>query len=52
MTVRADSDATETAVRVVVVGAGLAGVAAAVKLQQAGITDYVVLEKAERVGGT
>ena len=52
MTVKADSDAAETAVRVVVVGAGLAGVAAAVKLNQAGIADYVVLEKAERVGGT
>jgi len=41
-----------THVRVVVVGAGLAGIAAAVKLKQARITDYVVLEKADRVGGT
>ena len=41
-----------THLRVVVVGAGLAGIAAAVKLKQAGITDYVVLEKADRVGGT
>jgi len=41
-----------THVRVVVVGAGLAGIAAAVKLKQAGLTDYVVLEKADRVGGT
>ncbi|MBB3036286.1 cation diffusion facilitator CzcD-associated flavoprotein CzcO [Hoyosella altamirensis] len=38
--------------RVVVVGAGLAGVAAAIKLERAGIDDVVVLEKAERVGGT
>lgn len=37
---------------VVVVGAGLAGLAAAVKLERAGITDFVVLEKADRVGGT
>ncbi len=42
----------ELHVRVAVVGAGLAGIAAAVKLRQAGITDYVVLEKADRVGGT
>jgi len=41
-----------THLRVVVVGAGLAGIAAAVKLKQAGLTDYVVLEKADRVGGT
>ncbi|KAA0017679.1 flavin-containing monooxygenase [Antrihabitans cavernicola] len=38
--------------RVVVVGAGLAGLAAAYRLEQAGITDFVVLEKADRVGGT
>lgn len=37
---------------VVVVGAGLSGIAAAVKLRQAGITDLVVLEKADQVGGT
>lgn len=37
---------------VLVVGAGLAGVAAAVKLERAGITDFAVLEKADRVGGT
>ncbi|GGC52287.1 NAD(P)/FAD-dependent oxidoreductase [Hoyosella rhizosphaerae] len=38
--------------RVVVVGAGLAGIAAAIKLERAGIDDVVVLEKADRVGGT
>jgi cation diffusion facilitator CzcD-associated flavoprotein CzcO len=38
--------------RVVVVGAGLSGIAAAAKLQMAGITDFVVLEQADRVGGT
>ncbi|MEU7530717.1 NAD(P)/FAD-dependent oxidoreductase [Saccharothrix sp. NPDC042600] len=37
---------------VAVVGAGLSGIAAAVKLRRAGITDLVVLEKADRVGGT
>ncbi|HET8681971.1 MAG TPA: NAD(P)/FAD-dependent oxidoreductase [Micromonosporaceae bacterium] len=38
--------------RVVVVGAGLSGIAAAVKLRRSGISDIVVLERADRVGGT
>ncbi|SFQ03397.1 Predicted flavoprotein CzcO associated with the cation diffusion facilitator CzcD [Amycolatopsis arida] len=42
----------ERHVHVAVVGAGLSGIAAAVKLRGAGITDLVVLEKADRVGGT
>lgn len=37
---------------VIVVGAGFSGLCAAIKLAEAGIDDYVVLEKAERVGGT
>ncbi|MEU9558257.1 flavin-containing monooxygenase [Streptomyces fumanus] len=37
---------------VIVIGAGLSGIAAAVKLRRAGITDFLVLEKADRVGGT
>ncbi|KOV53867.1 cyclohexanone monooxygenase [Streptomyces sp. AS58] len=37
---------------VIVIGAGLSGIAAAVKLRRAGITDLLVLEKADRVGGT
>jgi cation diffusion facilitator CzcD-associated flavoprotein CzcO len=37
---------------VVVVGAGFSGLCAAIKLAEAGIDNYVVLEKAERVGGT
>lgn len=43
---------TEQTFKVIVVGAGLAGLAAAVKLERAGITDFVVLEKGDRVGGT
>ncbi|MGW7003968.1 flavin-containing monooxygenase [Streptomyces sp. NPDC054933] len=37
---------------VIVVGAGLSGIAAAVKLRRSGIIDFLVLEKADRVGGT
>ncbi|MBV8758397.1 MAG: NAD(P)/FAD-dependent oxidoreductase [Deltaproteobacteria bacterium] len=36
----------------VVVGAGFSGIAAGVTLRRAGITDFVILEKADRVGGT
>lgn len=36
----------------IVVGAGISGIAAAYNMNQAGYHDYVVLEKADRVGGT
>ena len=36
----------------IVIGAGISGVAAAVKLRQSGLHDFVVLEKAPDVGGT
>ncbi len=36
----------------IVVGAGISGIAAAYKMNQAGYHNYIVLEKAERVGGT
>jgi cation diffusion facilitator CzcD-associated flavoprotein CzcO len=39
-------------VRVVVIGAGMAGILSAVKLQEAGYTDFVVYEKADSLGGT
>jgi cation diffusion facilitator CzcD-associated flavoprotein CzcO len=38
--------------RFVVVGAGMAGVLAAIKLREAGFTDVTVYEKADRLGGT
>jgi cation diffusion facilitator CzcD-associated flavoprotein CzcO len=38
--------------RVVIVGSGFAGLGAAIKLQQAGIEDFLVLERAADVGGT
>lgn len=36
----------------IVIGAGISGIAAAYKMQQEGYDDYIVLERAERVGGT
>ena len=38
--------------RIVVVGAGFAGVGLGVRLRQAGIEDFVILERHERLGGT
>jgi cation diffusion facilitator CzcD-associated flavoprotein CzcO len=36
----------------VIVGAGFSGLAAGIQLKRAGFQDFVILEKAERVGGT
>jgi cation diffusion facilitator CzcD-associated flavoprotein CzcO len=38
--------------RFVVIGAGMAGVLAAIKLREAGFTDVTLYEKADRLGGT
>ncbi len=38
--------------RIVVVGAGMAGILSAIRLRQAGFDDLVVYEKADRIGGT
>src|ERR1700757_5136631 len=37
---------------IVVVGAGVGGIAAAIKLREAGITDFAVLDREDGVGGT
>jgi cation diffusion facilitator CzcD-associated flavoprotein CzcO len=39
-------------VRVAIVGSGFAGLGMAIRLRKAGIDDFVVLEKADDVGGT
>ena len=36
----------------IIVGAGFSGLAAGIQLLKLGITDFVILEKADRVGGT
>src|ERR1700694_1928303 len=40
------------AVRIAIVGTGFAGLGMAVSLKRAGIDDFVVLERADDVGGT
>ncbi len=36
----------------VIVGAGFSGICAGIQLERAGIHDFVILEKADRIGGT
>jgi cation diffusion facilitator CzcD-associated flavoprotein CzcO len=48
---RAKKPAAVQTVQVLVVGAGCAGLGAAIRLKQQGINDFVVLEKAGEVGG-
>ncbi len=36
----------------IIVGAGFTGIGAAIKLTEAGVEDFVILERADRVGGT
>jgi len=43
---------TDSRVKIIILGAGFAGLCVAARLQKAGIHDFVVLEKSLRVGGT
>ncbi len=38
--------------RFVIIGAGMSGILSAIKLQEAGLTDFAIYEKADRLGGT
>src|SRR5215469_3336381 len=38
--------------RVAIIGAGFGGIGMAIRLKQAGITDFVILERAAGIGGT
>jgi cation diffusion facilitator CzcD-associated flavoprotein CzcO len=48
MTTRANNDDT----RFIIIGAGMAGILAAIKLREAGIQNFAIYEKADRLGGT
>ena len=41
-----------TSANIIILGAGMSGICVAVKLREAGHTDFVILEKAPGVGGT
>lgn len=43
---------TERSLRFIVIGAGMAGILAGIRLKNAGYDDIVIYEKADRVGGT
>lgn len=38
--------------RIVIIGAGMAGILSAIKLREAGYADFIIYEKAETLGGT
>jgi cation diffusion facilitator CzcD-associated flavoprotein CzcO len=38
--------------KLAIIGAGMAGILAAIKLTEAGLTDFTIFEKADRLGGT
>jgi cation diffusion facilitator CzcD-associated flavoprotein CzcO len=42
----------EVDLRFAIVGAGMAGILSAIKLTEAGLTDFTIYEKADRLGGT
>jgi cation diffusion facilitator CzcD-associated flavoprotein CzcO len=48
--ITADSSRSEP--RFIIIGAGMAGLLSAIKLQEAGLHDFVIYEKADRLGGT
>jgi cation diffusion facilitator CzcD-associated flavoprotein CzcO len=39
-------------VRFAIIGAGMSGILSAIKLREAGLTDFTIYEKADRLGGT
>ena len=51
-TVKNIGSASAPHVQVVIIGSGFSGLGAAVRLNQEGFTDFVILERAQEVGGT
>ena len=46
------TDSTRTDLRFIIIGAGMSGILSAIKLQEAGIDNFTIYEKANRLGGT
>ena len=38
--------------RFIIIGAGMSGILSAIKLQEAGLDNFAIYEKADRLGGT
>jgi cation diffusion facilitator CzcD-associated flavoprotein CzcO len=49
---RGSGDFPGTGPRFLIIGAGMSGILAAIKLQEAGLDDFAIYEKADRLGGT
>jgi cation diffusion facilitator CzcD-associated flavoprotein CzcO len=47
-----DDTAVQQPMTAVIVGSGFGGIGMAIKLRQAGISDFVLLEKSAQIGGT
>lgn len=52
MMTKGDSERSNNAARIVIIGAGLSGILMGIKLLERGLRDFVILEKADRLGGT
>jgi cation diffusion facilitator CzcD-associated flavoprotein CzcO len=46
------TDSPASSPRFIIIGAGMSGILAAIKLQEAGLDDFAIYEKADRLGGT
>jgi cation diffusion facilitator CzcD-associated flavoprotein CzcO len=46
------TDSPRTDLRFIIMGAGMSGILSAIKLQEAGLDDFAIYEKADRLGGT
>ncbi len=46
------SETEKRAPRFVIIGAGMSGILSTIKLEEAGLTDFAIYEKADRIGGT
>jgi cation diffusion facilitator CzcD-associated flavoprotein CzcO len=49
---RPSADAARTDLRFIIVGAGMSGILSAIKLKEAGLDNFAIYEKADRLGGT
>jgi cation diffusion facilitator CzcD-associated flavoprotein CzcO len=46
------ADSARGGLRFIIIGAGMSGILSAIKLQEAGLDDFAIYEKADRLGGT